>query len=123
MHDGSTKPPSYNITVRSEGIAWTGPISANITFNNFLALENNQLMINQGQAVIFTSDNLKATHLGDAESDLSFLISDLAHGRFEFLSTPNQSILIFQQQNITDGVVRFVHDNSPNAPELSSSGE
>ena len=38
------------------------------------------------------------------------------HGKFEFLSAPNQSILIFQQQNITDGVVRFVHDNSPSAP-------
>ena len=80
-------------------------------------------MINQGQAVILTSNNLKATNLGEAESDLIFLISDLVHGQFEFLSAPNQSILIFQQQNITDGVVRFVHDNSQSAPELSSSGE
>ncbi len=116
VHDGSTEMPTYNITVRSDGIAWTGPISANITFNNFLNLENNQLVINQGQTVVFTSDNLKATHLGDAESDLSFLISDLEHGQFEFLSARNQSILIFQQQNITDGVVRFVHDNSPSVP-------
>ncbi len=116
VHDGSSEAPAYNITVRSDGIAWTGPITANITFNNFLALENNQLMINQGQTVVFTSDNLKATHLGDAESDLSFLISNVVHGQFEFLSAPNQSILIFQQQNITDGVVRFVHDNSQSAP-------
>ena len=32
VHDGSSEAPAYNITVRSEGIAWTGPISANITF-------------------------------------------------------------------------------------------
>ncbi len=118
IHDGSSDAPTYNITVRSDGIAWTGPISANITFNSnkFLILENNQLFINQGQTVVLTSNNLKATYLDNAEGDLSFLISDLAHGQFEFLSAPNQSILTFQQQNISDGVVQFIHDNSPSAP-------
>ncbi len=33
VHDGSLVAPSYNITVRSGGIAWTGPLSANITFS------------------------------------------------------------------------------------------
>ena len=33
VHDGSLVAPSYNITVRSSGIAWTGPLSANITFS------------------------------------------------------------------------------------------
>ena len=120
VHDGSSEAPAYNITVRSPGIAWTGPIAANIAFNNFLNLENNQLVINQGQTVVLTSNNLEATYLSDVESDLSFLISDLVHGQFEFLAAPNQSISIFQQQNITDGVVRFVHDNSQGAPRLSS---
>ncbi len=32
------------------------------------------------------------------------------------MATPDQPILIFQQQNITDSLVRFVHDNSVNAP-------
>ena len=32
VHDGSMIAPSYNITVRSAGIAWTGPAPANITF-------------------------------------------------------------------------------------------
>ena len=32
IHDGSSVAPSYNITVRSAGIAWTGPSMANITF-------------------------------------------------------------------------------------------
>ncbi len=116
VHDGSEDAPTYNITVRSDGIAWTGPILANINFSNFLKLENNKLVINQGQAIVFSSDNLKATYYDEAESDLIFLISNLTHGRFEFLSAPNQSISIFQQQNITDGVMRFVHDNSPTAP-------
>ena len=32
VHDGSSVAPSYNMTVRSAGIAWTGPSTANITF-------------------------------------------------------------------------------------------
>ncbi len=32
VHDGSAFAPGYNITVRSDGIAWTGPSVANITF-------------------------------------------------------------------------------------------
>ncbi len=34
VHDGSAFAPSYEITVRSTGIAWTGPVAANITFLN-----------------------------------------------------------------------------------------
>ena len=32
VHDGGSVAPSYNMTVRSAGIAWTGPSTANITF-------------------------------------------------------------------------------------------
>ena len=32
VHDGTLVAPSYNITVRSDGIAWTGPSPAQITF-------------------------------------------------------------------------------------------
>jgi hypothetical protein len=32
VHDGTSFLPSYNMTVRSDGIAWTGPHPANITF-------------------------------------------------------------------------------------------
>ncbi len=116
VHDGSSDAPAYNITIRSEGIAWTGPIAANITFFDNFVIENNQLVINQGQSLILTSANLKATNRGEVDENLSFLMSDLVHGQFEFIADPNQSILIFQQQNITDGSVYFVHDNSQSAP-------
>ncbi len=33
VHDGTLVAPSYNMTVRSSGIAWTGPLSAKITFS------------------------------------------------------------------------------------------
>ena len=115
VHDGSSEAPAYNITVRSEGIAWTGPISANIAFNN-LILESNQLIVNQGQTVILTLNNLKANNQGKIDQNLIFLINNLTHGQFEFTFNLRQPILSFQQQNITDGMVQFVHDNTTNAP-------
>ena len=102
--------------MRSEGIAWTGPISANITFSAGLTLLANRMMINQGQTIIITSANLKASNLGKMDENLNFKISNLTHGKFSFTAVPDQAILIFQQQNITDGIVRFTHDNTISAP-------
>ncbi len=48
IHDGTQIAPSYSITVRSAGIAWTGPQPANITFEAPLSIQTNQLVINQG---------------------------------------------------------------------------
>ncbi len=115
VHDGSTVMPSYQVTVRSTGIAWTGPLAANVTLNSIF-LENNQLIINQGQVVTLTAANLKATYVNKVDGDLSFWVNGLAHGQFEYVAFPHQPIVVFQQQNITDGCVRFIHDQSINAP-------
>ena len=107
IHDGSSSAPSYNISVYSTGISWTGPVPANITFFGNFVIENNQLIINQGQRVVLTSNNLKATYMNQTSGNLNFLISNISHGQFEFLSIPGKPILIFQQQNITDGPRMF----------------
>ncbi len=115
IHDGSSEAPAYNITVRSSGIAWTGPYPANITLETLL-INANQLVINQGQAIIFTANNLQATYQGKVDGSVSFLIANLEHGRFEWTTIPGQAILTFQQQNITDVMVRFVHDGTDSVP-------
>ena len=115
VHDGSEVVPSYKVTVHSTGIAWTGPFAANVTFSSIF-LENNQLIINQGQMLTLTAANLKATYANKVEGDLSFWVSELVHGQFEYVALPHQPIVVFQQQNITDGLVRFIHDQSLYAP-------
>ena len=115
IHDGSSEAPTYDITVRSSGIAWTGPYPANITLETLL-INANQLVVNQGQEIIFTANNLQATYQGKVDGSASFLIANLEHGRFEWMTVPGQAILTFQQQNITDGMVRFVHDGTDSAP-------
>ena len=72
VHDNSSTAPSYQIAVRSPGIAWASPEPAQIFFGP-LRLESNQLTIDQGQTVILTSGNLQATDMGEAEGDLNFL--------------------------------------------------
>ena len=115
VHDGSYNPPSYNISVYSTGIAWTGPIPANVLMT-FLRLDHNQLKIDQGQTVTLTADNLSAEDSSGFTNTLTFKISGVVQGQFEFSSSPGQVITEFQQQNISNGVVNFVHDNSSNPP-------
>ncbi len=115
VHDGGSEGPTYNITIRSSGIAWTGPIPANISFN-LVVLINNQLTINQGQTVILTDKNLQATDAGQVDSSLDFLISNLQYGRFELTTEPEQAVFTFKQQDISNQNVLFIHDNSIVAP-------
>ena len=115
IHDGSDNPPAYNISVYSPGIAWTGPSPAKVSMT-FLRLDRNQLRIDQGQTVTLTSDNLSAEDSNGFTSTLVFTISGATQGQFEFSSSPGQAITEFQQQNITDHVINFVHDNSVNPP-------
>ena len=116
--DGSTEAPSYNITVRTTGIAYVSETPANITFN-LLQIKNNQFMINQGQTVVLTTENLSATDTGGQEENIEFIISDLQHGQFQWLNFPDQPILTFKQKNITDGAISFVHDGSTLPPSYN----
>ena len=116
--DGSTKAPSYNITIRTTGIAYVSETPANITFN-LLQIKNNQLMINQGQTVILTTGNLSATDTGGQEENVEFIISDLQHGQFQWINFPDQPIFTFKQQNITDGAISFVHNDSTLPPSYN----
>ena len=115
VHDGSYNPPAYNISVYSSGIAWTGPIPANVSMT-FLRLDHNQLKIDQGQTSLLTSDNLSAEDSSGFTTTLTFKISGVVQGQFEFSSSPGKAITEFQQQNISNRVVNFVHDNSINPP-------
>ena len=114
-HDGSLNPPAYVVTV-TDGRLSSDPQAAIIDFNQMPTLGNNQLTINQGQTVTLSSDNLSASQASRPAGDLIFLISACQQGYFEYAGSPGKSILTFQQQNITDKVVHFVHDNSVTAP-------
>ncbi len=119
-HDNSTLAPAYHVSV-TDGRIMTVPVSAQIDFDTTPLLLNNSLRINQGQTVILTSSDLTATHPGKPNSTLQFVVLQLTHGNFSFISTPQFPLKTFQQQNITDGVVQFTQDGSAQPPTYAIS--
>ncbi|MBS0351246.1 MAG: FG-GAP repeat protein [Proteobacteria bacterium] len=127
LHDGSAFAPSYNITVRSNGIAWTGPIAANITFTTAtpsippIILQNNQLTLSNGQSVVLSGSNLQATESGFNGSQLLFVISDVHNGYFSTTSVGSvkKNLTAFTQSRIESGEIEFVHAGNQQAPGYS----
>ncbi len=116
VHDGSFDPPTYEITVRSSGIAWTGPGVATIYFNPMpIVLVNNQLAINQSQTIILTTMNLLATC--NLSSNLTFIITNITHGFFTVeKTTMHSSEISFPQQSVYAQKISFTQDGTPYAP-------
>ena len=47
---------------------------------------------------------------------MSFTVTNVTNGRFEYVSTPGMGITTFTQAEVAGGLVRFVHDGSGSAP-------
>jgi hypothetical protein len=140
VHDGSVFTPSYNITVRSAGIAWTGPYPANITFvpsttptptptltptvtptptpasRAPIVLVNNQLTLSNGNQVILSPAQLQATEAGYNNSQLEFLISNIQNGYFTLTGKNTTRLTAFNQSQIEDGEILFVATNPNQSP-------
>ena len=131
VHDGTLVAPTYDITVRSDGIAWTGPSPANITFIPAAttptptpspagpALLNNQLTLSNGQTVILSSNNLKASEAGFNNSQLIFFVGNVQNGYFSTVLMSNgatKNLTSFTQTQIQSGAIEFVHADNGQAP-------
>ena len=114
VHDGSLVAPSYEMSVRSPGIAWTGPIAANITFSQVLVIVNNRLIIHQGQTLVMTTSLLSVIDSHSA-NQVIFNVNNLQHGKFQLLPG-NTTVLQFTEQELIAGQVLFVQDGSSSAP-------
>ena len=98
VYDNNNNLPSYHISVYSTGIAWTGPIPANVSMQS-LQLIHNQLTINQGESVTLTSNNLSAENGCVSDGTFTFVVSNIQQGRFEFNNAPGQAVtLIFNSK-------------------------
>ena len=82
-------------------------------------INNNQLWLNEGQTVVLTTVMLSAQDPDTADTDLTFTVSNVQQGRFEFISNPGVPITSFTQQQVMDGTVQFVHDGTEVAPSYS----
>lgn len=120
-HDGSGWAPTYNVSVSyPKLLRATLPQPTTIEFQQSFALVNNKLTINQGQTIILTTTNLLASDLYNSGNDpnLIFVVSNVQHGYFAFLSRPTIPIASFSQAQLQSGSVHFVTDNSLFAPSF-----
>lgn len=122
VNDGNVDSPNYDVTVRSAGIAWTGPSAAQIIFNPMpIILINNKLIINQNQTVQLTTENLLAV-CNLSNVSLEFVITNITHGLFRIEEQIIQSSVVnFSQQLVDLQKISFSHDGSVYAPNYQVS--
>lgn len=118
VHDNSLYPTSYNVGVIN-GAASIAPQASAISFDLTPILVNNNLTINQGKTVIITSSFLSATDSDASTASLVFIISNVQHGYFSFVSSPTTAITSFTQAQVQSVSVQFIQDGTSNSPSYS----
>ncbi|PCK06170.1 MAG: hypothetical protein COA42_17520, partial [Alteromonadaceae bacterium] len=86
--------------------------TAGVTFSDSnppTMVNNTGATVDEGSSVTITTTILSATDVDTADSTLIYTVSNLDKGTIEVSSS---SVLTFTQQNLIDGVVEYVHDDS-----------
>ncbi|HEY7758561.1 MAG TPA: cadherin-like domain-containing protein, partial [Burkholderiales bacterium] len=84
--------------------------------NDAPVLGANALTIDQGGSALLNPSILSATDVDNPAATLSFLVGNVANGRFELISAPGVAVTSFTQAEVLAGQVRFVHDGNPAVP-------
>lgn len=95
----------------SLGGLWSG--SSYVVFGDVAPkLWVNQLTLRDGQTIVFTAQNINATDNGP----VIFSITQLQHGRFQYVNSSGKAITNFTQTQISNHQIEFIHDGSGIAP-------
>ncbi len=74
-------------------------------------LRVNQLVINQGQSLILSQQNMNATD-NSPSSWLNFTVTNVTNGYFALVNNPAHAITGFTQSSVWAHQIEFVHNNS-----------
>ncbi|MEQ1674782.1 MAG: Ig-like domain-containing protein, partial [Candidatus Nitrotoga sp.] len=99
----------------------TGSVSGTVSItavNTPPVLSANTLTVNEGATVVLNASNFAATDLDS--NVLTFTVSGVSGGQFEFVAAPGVAITSFTNAQIAGGTVRFVHDGGEAAPVFST---
>jgi len=122
IHDCSVLAPSYQIQVNSVQFSYISPLAASITFiPDVPVIIKNDLTIDERGSANITSTALNAYDpvARFADSDLIFSWSNLQHGYFAKWNDNLTALANFTQQNVKNGQIIFVHDQSRIAPNYN----
>ena len=84
-------------------------------------LVNNSLSLSVGATIQLNSTYLAAYDRNHDNNTLVFVPSAVTHGQFETIIAPGVSLVNFTQQQVTSGIIQFVHDGSLVAPSYNIS--
>jgi hypothetical protein len=110
--------PQYFVAV-SDGQWVTVPQTAKVSFtpvNHPPVIIKNHLTVNQGSAVILTSDDLSASDAETLSDDLVFTVSNITHAHFEYVLSPGEAVTIFSQDKIKTANLRLAPDGGSEPP-------
>ncbi len=79
----------------------------------------NQLTITPRETVILDAKSVRASDYYTPDSQLALTASNIRYGHFSLLEASSQSVSYFTQQQISSGVIQFVHDGSLSAPSYA----
>ena len=77
------------------------------------------LTIHQNQTIILNNQDLNATDFNHPDAGLRFNVTDVQHGYFSLVNSTGQTVTSFNQSQIWNGQMQFVHDDSLQAPNYT----
>ncbi len=123
VHDGSqTTADTFGFSLSDGTATVSGSLPVTITpVNNAPSLETNQLTITEGQAMTLSSSSILSSDPDTLPASLTYTVTAVTHGRFEFVSSLGAAITSFTQDDINSSRVRFVHSGGEAALTASIS--
>ena len=113
VQDNGTDAPSYQVILKDP--YFTLPANTvNMTFYRQPIIENNQLVIHQGETVNMTTRFLNVTD-DYPSNQIIFNINNVQHGRFKWVSA-NTTIVEFTQEQLEENQIQFVQDGTTGMP-------
>ncbi len=122
VHDGSeTTAASFDVSLADGGEDGAMPATGSIAINVIPVNDAPQLTvanpadIPEGGTAAIDSTVLTGTDADDLPADLTYTVSNIQNGQVELTSNPGVGITTFTQDDVDNGLVRFVHDSSETA--------
>lgn len=121
VHDGGEATAAYSLTV-SDGSLSSAASAGAVGFTNVNdapVISANAISVAEGDTVVLGTSNLNALDPDNASAQLTYTITAVGGGKFEFISNSGVAINSFTQAQISSGAVQFVHNGSENAPSYT----
>ena len=118
VNESSASSSSNSLSSNAETVSASSFGVSSSLVNQAPLLLQNSIRINQGETLLITADQLSAIDLDTANSGLLFTVSNVSHAEFRLNGMATTQ---FTQQDIIDGRVELVHDNSKQAPGFTVS--